>query len=177
MYISFTVAKKDRSVWKTGKNKDTLSPQSELYYAQFEQITRQRGTLLQESCLCVFDSVWTDNISTGRAFILTLRLQHQRARVTFSLLFFFFVSWMHQCCRSVPASPQELHRLRCRRCGTGVMSWTSRRWCSYGSLNLRSNMTGSAPQAFSFAFDIGVGWSGDSDSWGGCEHWGHLCCF
>lgn len=159
VYISFTVAKKDRSVWKPGKNKDTLSPQSELNYAQFGQITRRRGTLLQEGCLCVFDSVWTDNISTGRAFVLTLHLQHHRARVTFSFLS-FFGSWMHQCCRSVPASPQERHRLRCRRCGMGVMSWTSRRWCSYGSLNLRSNMTGSAPQAVGFAFDvdIGVGW-------------------
>lgn len=80
------------------------------------------------------------------------------------IFFSFLFSWMHQCCRSVPASPQEPHRPRRRRCGTGVMPWTSRRWCSYGSLNLRSNMTGSAPQAVSFAFDIGVGWSGDSDS-------------
>lgn len=91
VYISFTVAKKDRSVWKPGKNKDTLSPQSELDYAQFDQITRRRGTLLQESYLCVFDCVWTDNISTGRAFILTLRLQHHRARLTFSFLFFFWL--------------------------------------------------------------------------------------
>lgn len=89
VYISFTVAKKDRSVWKPGKNKDTLSPQSELDYAQFDQITRRRGTLLQESYLCVFDCVWTDNISTGRAFILRLGLQHHRTPLTFSFLFFF----------------------------------------------------------------------------------------
>lgn len=51
---------------------------------------RRRGTLLQKSCLCVFDSVWTDKISTGRAFILTICLQHHRPAL--DVLFFFFLS-------------------------------------------------------------------------------------
>lgn len=168
VYISFTVAKKERSVWKPDK-KRTLSALRVNLIMHNLTILRgsAAGTQLQESCLCVFDSVWTDNISTGVAFIVTLRPQHHGPMLHF----------LYQCCRSLPASPQEPHRLRCRRCGTGGMSWTSRHWCNYGSPNLRSNKTGSAPQTFSFAFDIGVGWPGDSDSWGGSEHWGHLCCF
>lgn len=40
---------------------------------------------------------------------------------------------------SSPGSPRERRRPRRRRCGTEARSRTSRRWCSCGSPNLRSN--------------------------------------